>query len=265
MHLQRGRSPNQDLRVAGSRARILPALQHWRPRSGPFVILRCLGCWPIYTTALWTWRILSARILVAQHIEIYYHFLCAIEFTTYPLVQNHENRKSRKNIGQLIVPFSVIITMDSFSTCWEPFDNVTIGITKWSDLISSENQTSGRLTQPLLWDPGNTGLWNVLVRKNHPLYLNKPRGRSRSSVPKEAVSRFQQRKNEKQDEPNGISISSAIPSIPMNVNATTVTMGTVAHPKSFTRVSGRAKRYRVTHCFKWIPSIFVSIQVGQRV
>jgi phage-related protein len=32
--------------------------------------------------------------------------------------------------------------------------------------------------------------------------------------------------------PNGISISSAIPSIPINVKAIAVTTGTVAHPKS---------------------------------
>ena len=32
--------------------------------------------------------------------------------------------------------------------------------------------------------------------------------------------------------PKGISISSAMPSIPMNVKATTVTTGMVAHPKS---------------------------------
>jgi hypothetical protein len=60
--------------------------------------------------------------------------------------------------------------------------------------------------------------------------------------------------------PKGISISSAIPSIPMNVNATTVTTGIVAHPKSDMRVNGSAKRYRVTHCFKWMLSVVESRQ-----
>jgi hypothetical protein len=50
--------------------------------------------------------------------------------------------------------------------------------------------------------------------------------------------------------PKGISISSAMPSIPMNVNETIVTMGTVAQPSSLTRVKGRAKRYSVTHCLR---------------
>jgi hypothetical protein len=44
------------------------------------------------------------------------------------------------------------------------------------------------------------------------------------------------------DKPKGISISSAIPSIPINVKATAVTTGTVAHPRSWTRVIGKAKR-----------------------
>jgi hypothetical protein len=54
--------------------------------------------------------------------------------------------------------------------------------------------------------------------------------------------------------PNGISISSAIPSIPMKVKATIVTTGIVIHPRSLTRVKGSEKRYNVTHCFKCIPS-----------
>ena len=54
--------------------------------------------------------------------------------------------------------------------------------------------------------------------------------------------------------PKGISICSAIPSMPMNVNETIVTMGIVAQPNSFTRTKGREKRYSVTHCLRWIPS-----------
>jgi len=66
--------------------------------------------------------------------------------------------------------------------------------------------------------------------------------------------------------PNGISISSAMPSIPIRVIATTVTTGIIfhlqgcdknpeqnnemTHPSSFTSVNGSAKRYKVTHCFK---------------
>jgi hypothetical protein len=36
----------------------------------------------------------------------------------------------------------------------------------------------------------------------------------------------------------------------MNVNATTVVMGTVAQPNSLTKVKGREKRYSVTHCLR---------------
>ena len=50
--------------------------------------------------------------------------------------------------------------------------------------------------------------------------------------------------------PNGISISSAIPSIPINVKAIAVTTGTVPHPKSLTSAIGSANRYNVTHCFR---------------
>jgi hypothetical protein len=50
--------------------------------------------------------------------------------------------------------------------------------------------------------------------------------------------------------PKGISISSAIPSIPINVKAIAVTTGTVPHPKSLTSAIGSANRYNVTHCFK---------------
>jgi hypothetical protein len=61
--------------------------------------------------------------------------------------------------------------------------------------------------------------------------------------------------------PKGISISSAIPSMPINVKATTVTMGIVLQPRSLIRVNGRAKRYKVTHCFRWIPSRMLSVIV----
>ena len=40
----------------------------------------------------------------------------------------------------------------------------------------------------------------------------------------------------------------------MKVKATTVTIGTDAQPRSLTSVSGNANKYRVTHCFRWIPS-----------
>ena len=42
--------------------------------------------------------------------------------------------------------------------------------------------------------------------------------------------------------PKGISISSAIPSIPINVKATTVMIGIIAQPRSFTSVKGRANK-----------------------
>ena len=42
--------------------------------------------------------------------------------------------------------------------------------------------------------------------------------------------------------PNGISMISAMVSMPMKVNATTVTMGTVPQPSSFTKVNGRENK-----------------------
>lgn len=39
-------------------------------------------------------------------------------------------------------------------------------------------------------------------------------------------------------------------SMPMKVNATTVTTGTVAQPSSFTKVNGRENKYRVTLCLR---------------
>jgi len=41
--------------------------------------------------------------------------------------------------------------------------------------------------------------------------------------------------------PNGCSISSAIPSMPIRVNATIVTTGIIAQPRSLASVKGRAK------------------------
>jgi len=54
--------------------------------------------------------------------------------------------------------------------------------------------------------------------------------------------------------PNGISMISAIVSMPMSVNATTVTTGTVAQPSSLTKTNGRENKYIVTHCLRWMLS-----------
>jgi len=55
--------------------------------------------------------------------------------------------------------------------------------------------------------------------------------------------------------PNGISMISAMLSMPMRVNATTVTTGTVAQPSSLTKTNGRENRYMVTHCLRWMLSV----------
>lgn len=46
------------------------------------------------------------------------------------------------------------------------------------------------------------------------------------------------------------------------MNATTVTTGIVAQPNSLIKVNGRAKRYNVTHCFKWILSAWIISESG---
>ena len=55
--------------------------------------------------------------------------------------------------------------------------------------------------------------------------------------------------------PNGISMISAMLSIPIKVNATTVTTGTVAQPSSLTRTNGKENKYMVTHCLRWMLSV----------
>lgn len=59
-----------------------------------------------------------------------------------------------------------------------------------------------------------------------------------------------EQKVEQERVPNGISMISAMLSMPMNVNATTVTIGTVAQPSSLTNVNGSENKYNVTHCLR---------------
>jgi hypothetical protein len=72
--------------------------------------------------------------------------------------------------------------------------------------------------------------------------MHKPRGRSHKSVPAEVTIKDDQKRILEIDEPKGISISSAMPSMPMKVKAITVTKGIVLHPRSLTIVNGRIKR-----------------------